>query len=184
MVILLDVRYHRDPPGQSQQGDVLGAQQWEWLESVLRESQASMHFIVSGSTIIPPMYASKETWRNYPGAFKRLFKLLKDVSGPVLLTGVRHFSGFMTKQIGGRVYPEFMSSGMTHSKTDNGFLSVLLYKFIWGFGNSNMEQNFGHIRINRSTNTEVVFESRRTDGSVVFARKLKLDASGNWADTR
>jgi len=54
-VILLDCRYHRDDPGLS--GDVLGEEQWAWLEAELSGSHASVHLIGSGFQVLRALAA-------------------------------------------------------------------------------------------------------------------------------
>ena len=45
-VVLLDTRYHRDPPGP--ESDILGQAQWTWLEGQLRDSDAQLLLILLG----------------------------------------------------------------------------------------------------------------------------------------
>ncbi|KAJ1621002.1 hypothetical protein T492DRAFT_847371 [Pavlovales sp. CCMP2436] len=47
LVVLLDVRYNKDPWG-TPDGDFLGEAQWAWLERTLRGSRARAHLIVTG----------------------------------------------------------------------------------------------------------------------------------------
>ena len=62
-VILLDGRYFREEPGPST--DVLGAQQWEWLEQELATSTADINLIGSGTQVIATEQ-SYEKWAEFP----------------------------------------------------------------------------------------------------------------------
>ena len=113
-VILLDARYHRDPPGPD--GDMLGKAQWLWLEKTLRESRADLHLIGSGVQFISEEHRY-EKWANFPKSRARLFSLLKNVKRPLVISGDRHFGELSMEVITGtkaKVY-DFTSSGLTHS---------------------------------------------------------------------
>jgi alkaline phosphatase D len=90
-VILLDTRYHRDPPGPT--ADVLGAVQWAWLEQQLRESHAAVHVIGSSIQVVADEHRF-EKWANFPAARERLLRLLAQspARNIVLISGDRHFA--------------------------------------------------------------------------------------------
>ncbi len=50
-VLMLDVRFHRTEPGA--EGDMLGEEQWSWLERELRQSTSQLHLIVTGLQVLP-----------------------------------------------------------------------------------------------------------------------------------
>jgi alkaline phosphatase D len=115
-VILLDVRYHRDPPGSG--GTLLGAEQWHWLESQLRDTDAQIHLIGSGIQVLPVDHPY-ERWDAFPAERERLLRLIAESRAPgvVLLSGDRHIAEIMAiddPRIGYPLY-EVTSSGMTHS---------------------------------------------------------------------
>jgi alkaline phosphatase D len=114
-VILLDVRFWRPPPRSG--GDILGEAQWRWLDKTLRESDAQIHLICSGTQFLPTEHRW-EKWNDYPDSRRRLLKLLAEVrpSGTVLLSGDRHFSEIMRapNPFGGPDLHELTSSGLTH----------------------------------------------------------------------
>ncbi len=89
-VILLDCRYNRDTPGTN--GDVLGEEQWQWLEKEL-ETTADLRLIISGFQILLDSDSGSETWENFPDARKRLFELIrqKQAENVVFLTGDQHY---------------------------------------------------------------------------------------------
>lgn len=125
-VILLDTRYHRDPitrdPNTEQryypnkQGDILGEEQWNWLERELRTSEAQIHLIGTSIQAVPEEHAW-EKWANFPRAHERLYDILRrtEVPGAVLLSGDRHIAE-LSRHDEALDYPlyELTSSGLTH----------------------------------------------------------------------
>lgn len=85
-VILLDTRYHSDPPGE--QSDLLGEAQWRWLENELRTSKAQVNILASSIQVISEEH-KYEKWANYPASHRRLFSLLAETKpkGLVILSG-------------------------------------------------------------------------------------------------
>ncbi|MDA8693357.1 alkaline phosphatase family protein [Saprospiraceae bacterium] len=121
-VILLDTRYFKDPV-KRQKGkyvydesiDLLGLQQWQWLESELSQD-ADIIIIGNGTQVIPEDH-NYEKWANYPSSRKRLFELLDSVdSKVVLLSGDRHIGELSQMALdNGMTVSEVTSSGMTHT---------------------------------------------------------------------
>lgn len=119
MIILLDVRYHRDPRGTD--GELLGDEQWRWLEAELRGSDARIHLIGSGIQVLPVDHPY-EKWENFPSERERLFDLIAETGAPgvILLSGDRHIAEIMRiddDRVGYPIY-EVTASGMTHSWED------------------------------------------------------------------
>lgn len=118
-VVLLDARYHRDPPGP--EGDMLGNAQWRWLEKTLRESRADLHLIGSGVQVVSEDHRF-EKWANFPKSRARLFSLLAKVKRPLVISGDRHFGELSMETIPGtktKLY-DFTSSGLTHARKSSG----------------------------------------------------------------
>ncbi len=115
-VILLDVRYFRDPKD-TKNADILGKRQWAWLERTLDRSPAQMHLICSGSQILPSEHRY-EKWADYPGARERLFKLIAQSKAPgvILLSGDRHIGEVSLLPALEKRPPlvELTTSGLTH----------------------------------------------------------------------
>lgn len=115
-VILLDTRYHRDPIGSN--GDILGDEQWAWLERELRGSTAQVHLIGSSIQVVPQDHRF-EKWANFPAARERLFRLIGDTraAGVVFVSGDRHIAE--VSRIAGTAagYPlyDVTSSGLSHT---------------------------------------------------------------------
>lgn len=123
-LIILDERTFRDPlkkEGGSYEetdGDMLGAEQWAWLEKEIKESdEFSLLLIASGTQVLNDRH-SFEKWSNFPKSRERLLSLLKEskVPGKIILSGDRHFAEFSKYDLssGNTVY-ELTSSGLTHS---------------------------------------------------------------------
>jgi alkaline phosphatase D len=124
-VILLDVRYFRDTLMRENRvyqanpnGQVLGEEQWKWLEKELSQSKAKVNFIVSGSQFLPTEHAY-EKWANFPKERERMLQLIASsgVQTPILLSGDRHIAEIM--KLEEERFPmglyEVTSSGMTHT---------------------------------------------------------------------
>lgn len=114
-IILLDTRYHRDRPGPD--GDTLGSDQWQWLESELSESAASLNLIVSSYQVLASDHRF-ETWANFPRSRARLLALIerREVPGVIFISGDRHI-GEISREVQGTRYPiyDITASGLTHS---------------------------------------------------------------------
>jgi alkaline phosphatase D len=125
-VILLDTRYHRAPIDRdplsdqryypNEQGDILGAEQWAWLERQLGTSDAQIHLIGTSIQAVSAQHPW-EKWANFPRARQRLFDVIRASGAPgvVLLSGDRH-KAELSRHDRAIDYPlyDFTSSGLTH----------------------------------------------------------------------
>ncbi|MEJ8801210.1 alkaline phosphatase D family protein [Pontibacter sp. H249] len=123
-VIMLDSRYHRDSLLRidkvyqvNETGDVLGEEQWQWLEQELRNSKADINLIGNGIQVLPEEQVF-EKWANFPASRKRLLDLIaaSNAKGVILLSGDRHIAEISKTNLPGMSYPlyEVTSSGLTH----------------------------------------------------------------------
>ena len=125
-IVALDVRYSKDPwhvPKLS--GDMLGEEQWAWLEKTLcADRSPRVNIIVSGLQILPENRGAGEAWIKFPNARQRLFSLLSkcQVRAPVLVSGDVHMAEMFeatcssnTANIQKSTLVEVTSSGLTHS---------------------------------------------------------------------
>ncbi len=172
-VLLLDARYFRDKLKRgaggkkyapNPEGDVLGEEQWSWLEQELTDSPAQIHLIGSGIQIIPEEHGF-EKWANLPTARQRLFELLKKTNpaNTIFLSGDRHIAEISKIQIdgmSGAVY-EITSSGLTHS-----YESVGDEPNRHRVGNIIGQKNFGLLKIDWSKEKPgIVIEVRGLDNA-------------------
>jgi alkaline phosphatase D len=155
-IILLDTRYFRDTLMASAtkekryeinpEGDVLGEQQWSWLESELSGSDARVHIIVSSIQFIANDHGF-EKWGNFPKARQRMIDLLIKVKPAFtfFISGDRHMAEISKLDLPGLPYPLFdvTSSGLTHTWTIAG-----TEKNISRTGPLIVERNFGSIDLN------------------------------------
>lgn len=114
-LILLDTRYHMN----KKVGQILGEDQWMWLEDKLYQMDADLILLGSSIAVLPASLnsAGLEGWTFFDDKRERLLDLIEE-SGKkiVILSGDRHYTAFYRisyKNRKGYIY-EFMSSGMTH----------------------------------------------------------------------
>lgn len=162
-IILLDTRYFRDtlekdPTKQKRylpnnEGDILGEEQWRWLEKELRNSNANLTLLCSSIQIIPDEHPH-EKWGNFPTARKRLLGLLVKTKPKnlLLLSGDRHMAEITKMELQGLPYPlyEFTSSGLTHIRS--GTEEPNKYRI----GDLIVKRNFGILKIHWVNNRPVV----------------------------
>ena len=170
--ILLDTRYHLEKYGD--EADILGETQWEWLEEILKTSEAQIHFIASGISVLTAKKKAKETWQKSPKAFRRLHSLLQKYNTPgvFFLVGDRHLSTAYQKERHGILYTEIMASGMTHNKSGIGKSIARSY---YGKKNSLFHNNFGEIRIHWEKPIQIEFGAySRKAQELRINRKFRL----------
>lgn len=131
-IILLDTRYFRTAltddtltskryiPNIINEGTMLGAAQWKWLENELKNSTATFNIIMSSIQFLSSEHGF-ESWGNMPHEVEKLENLLISTKAKnvIILSGDRHISEISKKDVLGLSYPliDFTSSGMTHSYT-------------------------------------------------------------------
>lgn len=130
-VILLDARSFRDTlyasstSGMRYQinptGDMLGEEQWRWLEAQLTHSDAAIHIIGTGVQFIATDQGY-EKWANFPSARQRMIDLLAKTKprNTMIISGDRHIAEISKMKIPGwrnELY-DFTSSGLTHTWDD------------------------------------------------------------------
>lgn len=114
-VILLDLYYNADEPGP--ESDLLGEEQWRWLEKELKDSKDDAVLLGSSLQLLPSEHPF-DHWSNYPKARKRMLQLLADIRPKLtaILSGDRHLGEISRTDDSGLPYPlyEITSSGLTY----------------------------------------------------------------------
>lgn len=159
-IILLDTRYHRDRPGPG--ADLLGAEQWRWLEAELAEPETDLVLLVSSIAVLP---REVENWGGFPAAASRLRQLiLKNAAPIVLLSGDIHLAELSKAEAAGLRWPlyELTSSGLTHTTSATpGFRNP------YRVGKLFTRLNFGLVNIRWGDSTiDVTLEIRDIDNKV------------------
>ncbi len=98
-VIVLDTRYHRDPPGPN--ADVLGEAQWAWLQDQLAGSPAAVNVVVSSIQLVATTHPH-EKWANFPAARQRMLALIgaSGARNVVVISGDRHYAELSRAPVG------------------------------------------------------------------------------------
>ena len=126
--VLLDTRYFRDDTEKikgvgytiNELGDILGEEQWTWLEEQVNKP---MDYLVIGSSIqVIPEDHIYEKWSNFPASRTRLLDLLSKAKAEkvLILSGDRHLAEISEIVWKDRKIIEVTSSGMTHSYENVG----------------------------------------------------------------
>lgn len=120
-VIMLDTRFFRSAltptdewnkkgkerymPSADPEQDMLGNDQWTWLENRLQDP-ADLRLIVSSIQVLPTDGHGYEAWATLPLEQQRLYRLIRETGakGVVFLSGDRH-TGFLYKDDAALPYP-------------------------------------------------------------------------------
>jgi alkaline phosphatase D len=175
-VILLDCRYFRDKPGAN--ADILGEEQWRWLEQQLSGSSADVHVIGSGIQVIAHEHRY-EKWANFPRARERLLELIAK-SRPrntVIVSGDRHL-GEISRLADARLQQplyDITASGMTHHAQDGLFVKFSSEQNRHRVGSNCADLNFGLIEFDWSASPPTAtFQIRGGDNTVHAAETMEL----------
>lgn len=182
-IILLDARYFRDtleatgmktgPRYQpNETGDILGEDQWKWLEEELRQSDAQVHLIGCGIQMIPEEQGF-EKWANFPKARNRLLSLLFEIDPPglLLMSGDRHIAELSKYPFaeGEKNIYELTASGLTH--TWSGFLVEEPNQY--RVGELLVSKNYGWIEIDwGGSSPRLSVEVRNMENEVLLRENL------------
>lgn len=182
-IILLDARYFRDTleatgmktgpryiPNET--GDILGEEQWNWLEGELMNSDAQVHLIGCGIQMIPEEQGF-EKWANFPKARNRLLGLLSDIDPPglLLMSGDRHIAELSKYPFaeGAKNIYELTASGLTH--TWSGFLVEEPNQY--RVGELLVSKNYGLIKIDWDDDSpRLSVEVRNLENEVLLQENL------------
>jgi alkaline phosphatase D len=177
---LLDVRYFKEDyvkDSRSNQrykkndGLLLGADQWSWLEKELSANDATINLFAGGIQLLSAEHPY-EKWANFPLAQKRFFEILTkySIQTPIYLSGDRHIAEASSQEIKPNYWIyDITSSGLTHSydsleEEPNQYrISPLLTML-----------NFGKIEINWET-SELQAQIINVDGIPQFIQKIPFE---------
>lgn len=175
-IILLDVRYHRDKPGPK--ADILGAEQWKWLESQLSATDSNVTLIGSGIQVIANQHPF-EKWDEFPQARERLLNLVAKSGAPnvIFLSGDRHLgeiSRMNDPRLPQGLY-DITSSGLTHHVINSIFYNFNKEKNQYRRGSNYTDLNFGLIEFNWDTSPPTAtLEVRDVNNAVRAEEKVSL----------
>jgi alkaline phosphatase D len=175
-IILLDGRYHRERPGAN--ADMLGSEQWRWLEQQLNATDADVYLIGSGIQVIASEHPF-EKWAEFPQARQRLLDLVARSGAPnvIFLSGDRHLgeiSRINDPRLSQPIY-DITSSGMTHHAKDNLFHSFTHEKNRFRCGKNFVGLNFGLIQFDWNTVPRTAtLQIRDADNAVRIEEKISL----------
>lgn len=185
--ILLDTRFFRTSlkketiritgkgpygPNYSDKAEILGKEQWSWLEQKLNEP-AEIRIIASSIQVLSITHGW-ETWGNFPKERQRLLNLLSKVKGRVIIiSGDRH-SAEISKLKDEFPYPllDITSSAMNQRQRPN------VEENSYRIGERYFNENFGFLQIGWEQNEITITASiRDLDGKMRIAHKVNYSMS-------
>ena len=180
-IILLDTRYFRDPLMKDKAtnhnipnptGDILGENQWTWLEQELSDPKADL-FVVGSSIQVISEEHRYEKWGNFPTARQRLLDLLVTAQPKALffISGDRHIAEYSKMDLEGLPYPlyDFTASGLTHTwssireETNQYRVQELIAK-----------KNFGLLNIQWTPKPIVTLEMRGLENELLQSEQIEF----------
>lgn len=165
-VILLDMRYFRETPCDT--GDILGKDQWKWLEKELASSKANITIIGSSLQFISSEHQF-EKWEAFPKAKQRLTALIQENSAKKIffISGDRHFAEISKQEDLSLGYPlyDFTSSGLTHTRP---YFPIEHNRY--RFGKLFMKRNFGILSFNWGNKTMLIQIKKRNNKTLQETR--------------
>lgn len=185
-IILLDGRYYRERPGAT--ADMLGSEQWQWLEQQLTSSDADVHLIGSGIQVIASEH-SYEKWADFPQAHQRLFDLLArcGTRNVIFLSGDRHLgeiSRLSDARLAQPLY-DITSSGMTHHAQNDFFHNFSHEPNQFRRGENFLGLNFGLIEFNwDAAPPTATLQIRDAENTTRIEEKIRLAIAGAGTATR
>ena len=190
-IILLDLRYNRDPinkvskltyltkrkfknmgpysPSEEMDASMLGENQWQWFERELRKP-ATIKLIGSSLQLLPE-FTGWEAWANFPADRERLFNFIRDeqINGVMLLSGDTHW-GELSKYQKDLPYPlwEVTSSGLTEEWKE---VSPNKHRI----GDYTHKINYGFLDLDwQQPDPTISFGLKDVNGSVINSTKFSL----------
>ena len=150
--ILLDLKYSQSSYLKDNKYDMLGEQQWNWLENIFKNKKETYTFICISNQILPNDRYIIKKW--YSQSRKKLFDLIGKYkkSGVIFLSGGLGFAQILKTfcplpKIGYNLY-ECTSSGLSHSNKFHSFINNFYHNDYLIDGKNFNGINFGQVSIN------------------------------------
>ncbi len=178
-IIMLDTRFFRSAltptdewgkkgkeryiPSADPEQDMLGNDQWTWLENRLQDP-ADLRLIVSSIQVLPTDGHGFEAWATMPLEQQRLYRLVRETEakGVVFVSGDRH-TGFLYKDDAALPYP---AHEITASSLNVAFAETTTEMDRAQVGEGYPPENFGAIGIDWTAGT-VSLEIKSNTGETV-----------------
>ena len=157
--ILLDLKYNQTSFLKEDKDDMLGEEQWNWLENIFKNTKETYTFICISNQILPNDRFIIKKW--YSQSRKQLFDLIGKYkrSGVVFLSGGLGFAQILKTfcplpKIGYNLY-ECTSSGLSHSNKISSFINNIYHNDYLIEGQNFNGINFGQVKINWGENNDI-----------------------------
>ena len=152
-IVLIDTRYNKDSTFKLKP-DMLGAEQWNWLEQEIKDPVPAYILLVSGTQYITNRLITAE-W--FEGSLERLYAMIRKAQrgGIVFISGDVHFAELLKSPCKGDIgytINEITTSGLTHFDKHNDFFWRKTY-------NTKADRFFGF-------NYALLTFQRKTSGSI------------------
>ena len=185
-IIMLDTRFFRTPltrtdeygakgkerylPSADAHQDMLGTDQWTWLENQLQQP-ADLRLIVSSVQVVPTDGHGYEAWSRLPLEQSRLYGLIGETGakGVVFVSGDRH-AAFLYRKEGVLDYPAYE---LTASSLNASFSDTTDEMDSAQTGAGYSPENFGAIDIDWETGTAAL-SIKADDGATVQETTVKF----------
>lgn len=185
-IIMLDTRFFRTPltrtdeygakgkerfvPSADAHQDMLGTDQWTWLENQLQQP-ADLRLIVSSVQVVPTDGHGYEAWSRLPLEQSRLYSLIGETGarGVVFVSGDRH-AAFLYRKQGVLDYPAYE---LTASSLNASFSDTTDEMDSAQIGAGYSPENFGAIDIDWETGTAAL-SIKADDGATVEETTVKF----------
>ena len=173
-IILLDGRWNLDKRNPKDPDSYLGAEQWAWLEKVLKRP-ARVRLICSGVQVVKINNVGKnwEMWGHHPTERARLFDLIETnkTNGVIFISGDMHVAEiFRTEDT---IYPlyDVTASGMDVVHPKSGSTKQGPFEQV---GQTLIDRNFGGIQINWAGDPRISLELIDGKGEKSITHEISL----------
>lgn len=185
-IIMLDTRFFRTAlaptdawgvkgreryiPSTDPQQDMLGTDQWTWLENQLQQP-ADLRLIVSSVQVLPTDAHGWESWSRLPLEQERLYSLINETeaNGVVFVSGDRH-AAFLYRKEGVMSYSAYE---LTASSINASFSETTEEMDSAQIAAGYPPENFGAIEIDWETGTAAL-SIKANDGATVRETSVKF----------